>query len=763
MSLVEISLVFTIFCTVLTVLLYSYLYKQDKIIYIKYWLIGWILYLISKLLFVTLLFKDVPMLSMGEQITKLLSTLLFTKGLHSFKRKEINKKYNYLSVASIILVIICWTINTVGYMKVIPSIVVNIIIINIGVIIIRSKELKTLINIILAYILIIWGIHDISSIFVMNTEYLNSLEIFFTSICQFIVTTLLILSNSNKAKKKLEAMADEYKDADERYKGLFYENHSVMLLICPKTGNIDDVNNAACDYYGYRREELMSMNIQEINISLTEKIFNSIREAENNQYNLFYFKHRLANGEIHDVEVYSGPIRFKDKYLLHSIVHDVTDRIRSEEKILNMAFYDNLTELPNCHLFTQYLNEAVLKAKANKTMITVFFLDFDRFKNINDALGHFVGDKLLKAISIRLTDLFGEDIIVSRLGGDEFIVFLPDIKEKSQVEVIANSIIDAFKMPIKIDDYELYTTVSIGISTYPNDGADGETLIKNADAAMYKAKEAGRDNYKFYTKDMKKVIYDTFQLANSLRGALDRNELEIHYQPKVDMKNEEVIGMEALLRWKHPILGYIPPTDFIPIAEETGHIISIGEWVLKTACRQNKLWHNKGLSKITVAVNISARQLQQNNLYEKVVEILEEVDLEPKYLELEITESIAMRNMTRANCILGKLKEMGINIAMDDFGTGYSSLSYLNQINLNTLKIDKSFIQNLDNSSANAEIAEAIIRMAHSLGLKVTAEGVETKEHIKFLKMKKCDYMQGFFFSKPLPAEDFEKLLEKDI
>lgn len=431
----------------------------------------------------------------------------------------------------------------------------------------------------------------------------------------------------------------------------------------------------------------------------------------------------------------------------------------SEKRVYSMAYYDSLTELPNKVYLNTYLTEVVSKAKVDNNLIAVLFLDFDKFKNINDNLGHVIGDKLLKEIAVKLKALLGDKGFIARLGGDEFIIVFEELKDKDHAKEVAKKIIKEFKNPITIEGYELFSTVSIGVSMFPFDGEDSEALIKSADIAMYRAKDFGRDNYQFFTKEMKRTLFNAFNLANSLRHAIKRDELEVQYQPKIDICTGNIIGVEALLRWNHPILGYISPTDFIPIAEETGLILPIGQWILSKACKQNKAWHEAGFENISMAVNISARQLQQPDFYEVVEEILRESKLDPHYLELEITESIAISNISRINKVLIRFKELGVNIAMDDFGTGYSALSCLNQLTLDILKIDQSFIRNLKDNPRNEEIAGAIIKMAHSLGLKVTAEGVEEYNDLEFLKNNNCDFFQGYYFSKPLPAKELENLL----
>ncbi|MGY0374290.1 sensor domain-containing protein [Clostridium sp. JNZ J1-5] len=550
-------------------------------------------------------------------------------------------------------------------------------------------------------------------------------------------------------------------EKEDIYRSLFQKNYFSIFLICPQTGNIVDANSAACNYYGYSKESLLSMNINDINLSITPEMFNEISTDNSKKNKVFNFKHKLASGEIRDVEVYWGSIKYKGEDLIYSMVQDITEKKLADEKIIRMAYHDMLTGLPNRTLCNDYLNNSLINASLNNDMVGILFLDFDRFKCINDTLGHFIGDKLLENITERLKFILDKSDFIARAGGDEFLVILPKVTDKGKIKAIAEKIVSEFRQPIIIDGYELYTTVSLGISVYPFDGTDVRTLMKNAEIAMYKAKDSGRDNYRVFTQSMKNVIYDNFYFANNLRNAIEREELVVYYQPKIDIQEGKVTGVEALIRWDHPELGLIPPAKFISIAEETGLIVPIGEWVLRRACAQNKAWQDAGYKPIKMAVNISARQLQQKDLYEKLVEILKETNLEAKYLELEITESIAIKNIDKTNDMLNNLKELGVNIAMDDFGTGYSALSYLNQISIDILKIDQSFIRNLALSEHNKEIAAFIIKMAHALELKVTAEGVETEEDINFLKRHKCDYVQGYYFSRPIPSDEFEKLFLK--
>lgn len=396
------------------------------------------------------------------------------------------------------------------------------------------------------------------------------------------------------------------------------------------------------------------------------------------------------------------------------------------------------------------------------------FLDLDHFKEINDSLGHNFGDMLLIQLAQRLKSILREEDTLARLGGDEFIVLLPDI-DVSGAAKVAEKLMENISQPFTVEKNELTVTASIGMALYPADGLDMETLSKNADAAMYRAKEEGRNTYSFFTEEMQTVSARNLQLSNALYHALARNELYIVYQPQIFLKTGHIIGAEALIRWQHPEFGTVSPAEFIPIAENNGLILSIGEWVLRSAAAQLKNWLDSGLSPIIVAVNLSAIQFRHPNLPELVTRILDETGLPPEYLELELTEGVAMHNPQAAISIMNNLHKRGIRMSIDDFGTGYSSLSYLKQFKIYKLKIDQSFIRDISIDTGDRAIVDAIIHMAHSLGLQTIAEGVETVEQLDYLRNQGCDEIQGYYYSRPLPSEQFESLcrsedyLEPDI
>jgi diguanylate cyclase (GGDEF)-like protein len=404
---------------------------------------------------------------------------------------------------------------------------------------------------------------------------------------------------------------------------------------------------------------------------------------------------------------------------------------------------------------------ALAQAARINQKVAVFFLDLDRFKDINDSLGHSTGDGLLKSVAERIRRCVREGDTVSRFGGDEFTLLIPRVDHIEDAAKIAQKIIETLKIPFSINEHELFVTTSIGISLFPTDGTDPETLVRNADTAMYRAKDQGRDNYQLYAPAMNARALERLALENMLRKALSHRDFVLFYQPVVDINTKSVVGVEALIRWKHPELGLLSPAHFISAAETSGLIIPIGDWVLRTACRQAKLWQKKLEPELTVAVNLSARQFQQPNLTEEIAEVLEETGLDAKYLELEITESNAMQNAENTIYTLRELKALGVRISMDDFGTGYSSLNYLKRFPIDTLKLDQSFVREITSNPTDAAIATAVISMAHTLNLRVIGEGVEKEDQFQFLQARGCDYIQGYLFSPPLAVENLEAYMSE--
>lgn len=434
-------------------------------------------------------------------------------------------------------------------------------------------------------------------------------------------------------------------------------------------------------------------------------------------------------------------------------------RQQVEQKIHYQALHDLLTELPNRLLFGELLSLALANASRSEESLAVIFLDLDRFKTINDSLGHTLGDELLKNVAKRLRDALRTGDTVARWGGDEFTILLPRIHQLQEVVPVAQRILQAFEDAFDLEGNELYVTASLGIALFNDDSPDAETLIRHADAALYQAKDAGRNNYQFYTTSLSTKTPNLLILEKSLRYALEREQFVLYYQPQVNIVTGKIIGMEALLRWQHPEMGLVAPNVFIPLAEESGLIIPIGEWVLRTACKQNKAWQEAGFPPLRMAVNLSPRQFRQPTLLETVSLILNQTGLEPHFLELEITETTAIGDFEFTTNVLQRLESMGVYLSIDDFGTGYSSLSRLQLLPLHILKIDRSFIQNSTTDFKVAHIIKAIVALANSLGLKLTAEGVETQEELDFLKSINCENVQGFLFHRPLPAERATEIL----
>jgi len=447
------------------------------------------------------------------------------------------------------------------------------------------------------------------------------------------------------------------------------------------------------------------------------------------------------------------------------------EKIRAEEQIRQLGLYDSLTDLPNRHLFKEQLSDAVARADRTGQALVMLSLNLDRFKRINDTLGREVGDLLLKEVASRLTkslrqtdyvtrnDSHAASHHIARQGGDEFTVLLGDLSQAQEATKVARRILEALSQPFNLNGNEIVMSASIGIAVYRLDGNDAESLLKNADAAMHYAKEQGKNNCQYYNDKMNTSAFQKMTLESNLHKALERDEFSLYYQPKIDVASGSTIGVEALIRWRHPDLGLVSPAEFIPMAEESGLIVPIGEWVLDSACAQLRAWQEDGLTPVPVAVNLSAKQFHQQNIAAIVMRALQDHGVDPRLLELEITESTAMRNAEATGTTLRNLKALGVRIAIDDFGTGYSSLSYLKRFPIDSLKIDRSFVTELPGNQDDATIAQAIITMAHALRLKVIAEGVETEAQLEFLTANGCDEIQGYYFSRPLPAEQCTHLL----
>jgi len=464
----------------------------------------------------------------------------------------------------------------------------------------------------------------------------------------------------------------------------------------------------------------------------------------------------------------------RDKNTVLAIVRDITERKAAEAKIYNLAYYDELTELPNRELFIQSLEQTITVAKRDEQKFALLFVDLDRFKRINDTLGHTIGDELLRDVANRLsrctrsTDSVthldagvGGFIDLARLGGDEFVIKLYGVDSEQSVAVVASRISSALTPPFTCAGHQFVVTPSIGIALYPQDGETGEQLLMNADSAMYAAKNVGRNNFKFYSETMRTKSLHRLDLENLIRTAIDEGQFDLHYQPKIDASTFRLVGAEALIRWTHPTRGAIAPDDFVPIAEETGLIVPIGDFVIREACKQVKVWSTSPVGAVPVSVNISSHQFRESGFVDNVFDAVASAGIATTQLELEITESVLLQDVDRTLVQLNSLKEAGISLSIDDFGTGYSSLNYLKRFPIDTIKIDRSFVKDLHDDADDAAICAAIIAMSRQLGLNVVAEGVETREQLKFLRRHKCDHIQGFIFSRPLSADDFFAFLVK--
>lgn len=536
-----------------------------------------------------------------------------------------------------------------------------------------------------------------------------------------------------------------------------------VILTDPK-GIILNVNPETQRLLGYNQEELVGESL--------ERIFFSDSQSKN--VNIFELLNTCPVRGVEASVISKNGVKIpimlsisecKDNYdtrigfVLAS--KDVTEYKNAEKKIQYLATHDSLTGLPNRLLFTQLLNHSIQSAKRNKQQLAVFFIDLDRFKIINDTKGHDAGDQLLQEIAKRYKQSLRAIDVVSRQGGDEFVILIEDVHKLSDLEHVATLILANTFKPILLLGDECRVTASIGISLYPQDGEDTQLLMKHADMAMYCSKEEGKNTFQFYSEDIQSQSMGRLAIETNLRLAIERNELSLHYQAKVNFKTGIITSVEALLRWQNPHLGSVSPAQFIPVAEETGIIISIGKWVLKTACAQNVAWQKQGLPSVCVAVNLSLRQLTDNNLIDDIKAALNDSGMAPSLLELEITESTIMYNPTKMRAILVRIKSIGVRLAIDDFGTGYSSLAQLKYFPIDTLKIDRSFTRNIAENVEDKAITHAIIAMGETLGLTVVADGVETIEQMNYLKDQSCDEMQGYYFSRPVVPEQFADLLRE--
>jgi len=544
------------------------------------------------------------------------------------------------------------------------------------------------------------------------------------------------------------------------------------IMIVDADNRVEFVNPAFTHMTGYEQEEIIGQNPRILNSGRHDETFykHMYETLARQDYWQGEIWNRRKNGEIFPEWLTINVIRDEDGDVSQyaAIFSDITERKKTEERIKNLAYFDVLTGLPNRRLLTDRLQVAIASAHRHGQQLAIMFLDLDLFKRINDSLGHGVGDQVLIETAARISHCIREGDTVARLGGDEFTILLPEIEHLEDAAKLAERLITQVKQPFMIDDHELYVTTSIGIAVYPDDGDSVETLIKNADTAMYRAKDLGRNSFQLYTPAMNARSFERLAMEASLRHAVSRNEFRLAYQVKVDMETGRMSGVEALVRWHHPDLGLVSPADFIPLAEDMGVISDIGEWVLREACRQCKHWHDLGLPPVRIAVNVSALQFRETKVPEVVARALRDTGLSPQFLELELTETVLMQRVDEVVEVLKDLRAMGIRISIDDFGTGYSSLSYLKRMPIDALKVDRSFVNDIFDeddkvTEDGAEIVSTIINLAHNLRLKAIAEGVETASQAAFLRSKGCDEVQGFLISRPVSGEDLISLFDRSL
>ncbi|MES2356433.1 MAG: EAL domain-containing protein [Pseudomonadota bacterium] len=562
-----------------------------------------------------------------------------------------------------------------------------------------------------------------------------------------------------ETQQKLEDVRDHYAD--------LYDFAPVGYATFNTQGVIEEINLTGASWLGRPRHELIGSPFSRwLDAKSLPTFFKHLQRV---------FRHgnsgpvadevtlQCTQHQQREVMLESAPICNKkhNSLICRTALMDISER-KKNEHIQYLAYYDQLTGLPNRMLLQDRLMQAISGSQRANTPVALLFLDLDRFKNINDSLGHAAGDLLLQETAQRLQRCVRKIDTVARLSGDEFILVLPEIANTVQVRVVIEHIFNAMTVPFYIAGHKLTLSASVGISIYPDDGTDVQSLIRNADAAMYHAKKDGRNRFRFYTEDMNIRALEALSFENSLRRALEGESLEVHYQPQVDVLSGRIIGLEALIRWYDPAVGWIPPMKIIPFAEERGLIEPIFDWVLRTTCEQSRAWQNAGLTPIPIAVNICALQVRQKGFAKKIARTLESTGMDARFLELELTESVLMQDSEATIAMVRELQHMGLQLSIDDFGTGYSSLSYLRQLPINKLKIDQSFISDVTTNPDAAAITSAIISMAKNLKLRALAEGVETKEQLSFLQAQKCDEIQGFYFSEALPPERCAQLLRED-
>ena len=555
------------------------------------------------------------------------------------------------------------------------------------------------------------------------------------------------------------------KQADDsiRIMATVFSSSNEAILITDVKNEIITVNTAFCRLTGYEPHEVIGNNPRMLSAGRTpvttyQQMWHSINNFGSWQGELW---DRRKNGESYPKWLNVSVVRDKTGKIINHIGSfvDITERKASEERVHHLAHHDALTSLPNRFSLHERLTQALGFAKRSQKALAVMLIDLDNFKSINDTLGHHVGDKLLVEVAQRLQQSVRGSDVVARLGGDEFVVVLPDIESPADAAHVAEKIVASVTQSYAIDGQELRSGPSIGICMYPADAVESDDLLKKADVAMYHAKAKGRRNFQFFTAELQKATLDRIAVESDLRIAIEQKQFELHYQPQIDLRSGRVMGVEALIRWHHPQRGLVPPNDFIPVAEETGLILPIGDWVLREACRQLSVWHKAGLDSVRMSVNLAASQFLDPLLPLRLVDILDEVGLKPPVLDLEVTESMSMRSPTDTVTVMRDLTALGFTLSIDDFGTGYSSMAYLKLFPINTLKIDRSFVRDIETDPNDAQICDVTVLLAHKLNFDTVAEGVETTGQLKYLKSVGCEKIQGYLISKPLPAAAAEEFL----
>ncbi|MEO7107102.1 MAG: EAL domain-containing protein [Rhodoferax sp.] len=575
------------------------------------------------------------------------------------------------------------------------------------------------------------------------------------------ILSWLLTTGRLRALRLADQMTAELRQSEAHFRTFFEKNSSVMLLINPATGAIDDANLAAAAFYGYSSERLTDMLISDINTLPPEQVAEERKRAEREDRNYFLFQHRLADGTLRDVEVHSTPISRNGHPMLFSIVHDITDRKMAEERIEELAFFDSLTHLPNRTLLLDRLKQAMTICSRNNAFGAVLFIDLDHFKTLNDTFGHDMGDLLLQQVAQRLVDCLRQGDTVARLGGDEFVIVLANLSQDleeaaSQTEAVGTKVLTALNQKYRLGDLEHRSTASIGATLFLGLETSIDNLLKQADLAMYRSKDTGRNALRFFDPNMQTVVLERARLEVELRQAIQENQFVLHFQPQV-VDGGRVFGAEALVRWMHPERGLVSPAHFIAPAEDCGLIFPLGQWVLARACEQLTAWASRpGLSHLTVSVNVSVLQFREPKFVDDVLAILQRTGANPANLKLELTESLLADNVQEVIDKMSALKAHGVGFSLDDFGTGYSSLFYLKRLPLDQLKIDQSFVRDILTDPNDAAIARTVVALAQSLGLDVIAEGVETPEQRDFLASAGCHAYQGFYYSPALPIEHFE-------